>query len=157
MMDVLIYLFENYMINDVVLDSKRDELAEELLGAGFSDDEVLNAFVWVEAGLDAHSVGGSGYIAAHSPTSSRVYAKEEIAKLGGNGLELLTRLVRFGVLDQFSREMVIDRLMAIDSKNINVNHIKWVVVMVLSNHPGFDGVTQWGDVMAASNKIAIIH
>jgi len=156
-MDVLIYLFENYMINDVIWDSKRDELTEELIGAGFTDDEVLNAFVWVEAGLEAYSTDTPNYIRAQSPSSLRVYAKEEITKLGANGVELLTRLVHFGVLDQILREVVIDRIMAIDTKNINVNHIKWVVVMVLSNHPGFDGVSQWGDVVAASNRVSTIH
>ena len=50
------------------------------------------------------------------------------------------------MLDHFSREMVIDRVMALDSIEINLDHIKWVVLMVISNQPGFDEIAEWAEV-----------
>ena len=34
------------------------------------------------------------------------------------------------------RELIIDRVMALDSAEIDVEHVKWVVLMVLFSQPG---------------------
>ena len=52
MLEVLIYLFENYIINSDSFDPGQEELAKELIGAGFPDGEVDKAFVWLEGLLD---------------------------------------------------------------------------------------------------------
>ena len=45
-------------------------------------------------------------------------------------------LEQLKILDAESREHVIDRVMALDSKEINIEQLKWVVLMVLFNMPG---------------------
>jgi len=48
MLEVLIYLFENYIIDGVSFEPGHDELAEELVGAGFAGEEIDKAFVWLD-------------------------------------------------------------------------------------------------------------
>ena len=43
-----------------------------------------------------------------------------------------------GVLDFTSRELVIERVMALDAKNLDVEQLKWLVLMVLFNLPGHE-------------------
>ena len=45
-------------------------------------------------------------------------------------------LEQVGVLDASTREMVIDRVMEIDSPEFCLEDLKWVVLMVLFNVPG---------------------
>jgi uncharacterized protein Smg (DUF494 family) len=45
-------------------------------------------------------------------------------------------LEQIGILSAHQRELVIDRLMALDCEEIDVDDIKWVVLMVLFSQPG---------------------
>ena len=157
MLEVLIYLFENYIVDGVSFEPGQDELAQELEGAGFPSEEIDKAFVWLEDLLGICDQEGSleGQLPANS--SIRMYTKHETQCLQITGQSLLTRLVNIGVLDQFSREMVIDRVMALDSIDVSIDHIKWVVLMVLSNQPGFDEIAEWAEVIVGDDLVPVIH
>jgi Smg protein len=45
-------------------------------------------------------------------------------------------LEQIGILSPHQRELVIDRMMALDCEEIDVDDIKWVVLMVLFSQPG---------------------
>ncbi len=156
MLEVLIYLFENYIVDGVDFDPGQDDLAQELAGAGFPNEEIEKAFVWLEGLLDICE-NGESQTQAHAPGSLRFYTQDETERLQKTGLSLLTKLVNVGVLDQFSREMVIDRVMALDSADVNLDHVKWVVLMVLSNQPGFSDIADWAEVVVSEDLIPVIH
>ncbi|MFA0698139.1 DUF494 family protein, partial [Vibrio sp. 10N.222.49.C9] len=48
MMDILMYLFETYIHSESDLNVNQDELEQELLRAGFRQDEVYKALNWLE-------------------------------------------------------------------------------------------------------------
>ena len=52
-------------------------------------------------------------------------------------------LEQTGVLDHNTREMVIDRVMALESEEIDLEQLKWVVLMVLFNQPGREAAYAW--------------
>ena len=52
MLEVLIYLFENYIVDGVSFEPGQHELAQELEGAGFAGEEIDKAFVWLEDLMD---------------------------------------------------------------------------------------------------------
>lgn len=157
MLEVLIYLFENYIIDGSSFDPGQDELAEELVGAGFPGEEIEKAFVWLEGLLDICETDAQYPTQLPASSSLRFYTNDEASRLGVSGQSLLIRLVDAGVLDQFSREMVIDRVMALDSMDVNIDHIKWVVLMVLSNQPGFADIADWAEVVVTDELIPVIH
>jgi len=48
----------------------------------------------------------------------------------------MLHLEQIGILSATQREVVIDRLMALDGSDIDIEQIKWVVMMVLFSQPG---------------------
>ena len=158
MLEVLIYLFENYIINSDSFDPGQEELAKELIGAGFPDGEVDKAFVWLEGLLDVcERDSGEFSWQAAAVTSMRFYSSEETIRLKLEGQALLTRLVNAGLLDEWSRETVIDRVIALDSAEVTIDHIKWVVLMVLSNQPGFSDISEWAEAVVSEDLLTALH
>lgn len=52
-------------------------------------------------------------------------------------------LENIGILDAQRRELVLDRLMALDAEEITLEDMKWVVLMVLFNQPGQEANYAW--------------
>ena len=73
--------------------------------------------------------------APHSP-SLRLFSDGELARLSTESRGFLLHLERHGILSPLQREVVIDRLLALDAEELDTEQIKWVVLMVLSSQPG---------------------
>jgi Smg protein len=130
-LDILIYLFENYLESDVVPQPSRDVLREELEHAGFAESGIERALEWLE-GLsgEAPQVGD-----AHT-RSFRVFSGYEQARLAPDVRGYILQLENIGILSNQQRELVIDRLLALEAEEIDIEQVKWVVLMVLSCQPG---------------------
>jgi len=152
--DVLIYLYENYMDGERQPPNDQDALEEELSQAGFSNAEIEKALRW----LDELAAGAE--ISPHHPyaeRSMRIYSASEATKLDLEARGLLLFLEQSGILDPESRELVIDRVLAIDHPHVSADEIKWVVLLVLMNRPGReDAFTQMED-MVYNAEPALIH
>ncbi len=48
MFDVLMYLFETYIHNEVEMRVDQDKLTDDLTRAGFHQDDIYNALNWLE-------------------------------------------------------------------------------------------------------------
>ncbi|MGS0726896.1 DUF494 domain-containing protein, partial [Shewanella sp. 0m-11] len=68
--------------------------------------------------------------------SFRIYTKAEMEKIDVESRGFLLFLEQIKVLSVEIREMVIDRVMEIDEPTLNLDDIKWVILMVLFNAPG---------------------
>lgn len=127
--DVLIYLFQNYMDADEEQAPDPDILRDELLEAGFPNKEVNRAFEWLESLAEHHPIGSL------SPPSFRVFSPQEMSKLDTECRGFLMFLEQSGILSSTSRELVIDRLMALHEDPITLENLKWVVLMILFSQP----------------------
>jgi Smg protein len=128
--DVLMYIFSSYADHDDSLPEDRDSINADLKAAGFDTLEIDKAFEWLD-GLalvdDIPPVNQSSY-------SIRVFATEEIQRLNLNARGFLVFLEQSGVLTPKLRELVINRVMALDDDSeIDIEELKWVVMMVLFN------------------------
>ncbi len=132
--DVLIYLFENYMDSEDEAVPDFDVLTGELLEAGFHKPEINKAFDWLES-LAGQETAITGISAA---TTFRIFSQEEINRLDKECRGLLFFLEQGGILSASNREMVLDRLMALDTEEISFEELKWVVLMVLFSQPDED-------------------
>ncbi|MGB0956156.1 MAG: DUF494 family protein [Panacagrimonas sp.] len=129
-LDVLMYLFENYQHGEFSDADNQDTLRDELIAAGFPEDEVNHAFTWLD-GLSDHRQQP----ALFGPTGAmRIYAAEEQMRLSTDCRGFLLYLEQLGILDSAAREVVIDRLMAF-SDEIDLERVKWVCLLVLVNQP----------------------
>lgn len=133
-LDVLLYLFENFSLPDVGASGDvRDDLDE----AGFFPEEIDDAFSW----LDAARADGSTGTVAPSAGAIRIYAGPELVVLDSECRGYIAQLEQAGVLDGAHRELVIDRLMALaddDFAPATLEQVRWVVMMVLSSAPEQD-------------------
>lgn len=133
LVDILIYLYENYMDSDQPAPSNQEDLHEELVAAGFPEDEIFKAFQWLD---ELALQRDSGNFRPQTECSIRVYTEQEISRMDLDCRGLLLFLEQNNILDQANREFVIERAMALDSHLIKVDDLKWVVLMVLMNQPG---------------------
>ncbi len=127
--DVLIYLFENYMDDETDLTPDPDAIRTELLEAGFPHREINKAFDWLE------SLSKQKPIQSSSLPAFRVFSTQECAKLDTESRGLLMFLEQSGILTPASRELVIDRAMALQEEAISLENLKWIVLMVLFSQP----------------------
>ncbi len=123
--DVLIYLFENYLDDDIDLLPDSEGIKTELLQAGFEQTEVNNAFDWLE------TLTEKNYIKPTVPSAFRIFYAQEKIKLDLECRNCLLFLENNGILTPTSREIVIDRAMAIETKQLSLDELKWTVLMVL--------------------------
>ena len=65
-----------------------------------------------------------------------MYCEPELAVLDAQARGFIMFLEQINVLDNITREMVIDRVMEIESKDFGLEDLKWVILMVLFNAPG---------------------
>jgi Smg protein len=132
-LDILIYLFENYVDSDVdaAPEPDRDTLKTELEQAGFADREIDQALAWLE------SLSTSPARNKPVPTSRsiRVFDVSETARLDLACRGYIMQLENLGILSPVQREWVIDRLLALATDEIDIEQVKWVVLMVLFSQP----------------------
>lgn len=153
-LDVLMYLFDNY--EDVKLTPDQDVLRGQLLEAGFAEREVNKAFDWLEAlatQKDDHYSSGS----ITGSSASRIYHDKELQKLDTECRGFLLFLEQAGVLGLQDREMVIDRVIALESEDIDLQQLKWVVLMVLFNQPGKEAVITWMEDIVMDELNSSMH
>jgi Smg protein len=116
-----------------------DTLEDELVQAGFRLPEIRKAFAWLGELADLpHSKAHPA-----TPSALRHYDVAELDRLDLHCRGFLLFLEQNGVLTPVSRERVVDRLMALEGDDISVDHIKWVVLMVLFSEPGEEAAFAW--------------
>jgi Smg protein len=62
-----------------------------------------------------------------------------------------------GVLSAMSRELVIERIMALDTNIIDLEQLKWIVLMVLFNLPGEETAYLWLEDMVFEATSNYLH
>jgi Smg protein len=132
-LDVLMYLFETYVDTDEEPEPDQHELRDELARAGFGDLEIDRALDWLD-GLTDHEEHLAGH--AQTENGTRIYSDFEQERLDSSCRGYVTYLEQVGILSPPQREILIDRLLALESADIDVEQIKWVVLMVLFSQPG---------------------
>jgi Smg protein len=140
-LDVLLYLFENYFYDDPDAVRDRDSLQAGLIQAGFSPQEVSKAFDWLDELAHQRPSAEPSSQPARGPV--RIYADVEEARLDAECRGFLMFLEHNGILDGVQRELVVDRVMALDQEEIDLDDLKWVVLMVLFNQPGQEAAFAW--------------
>jgi Smg protein len=131
-LDILIYVFDRYMLDEAPELLERRDLERDLERAGFAHTHVERALDWLAdlAGERSRpSLAGSG-------RAVRVFSDCELARLSTECRGFLMTLERLGVLSPAQREIVVDRMLALDADELDTEQLKWVVLMVLSSQPG---------------------
>ncbi|HET7370831.1 MAG TPA: DUF494 domain-containing protein [Gammaproteobacteria bacterium] len=152
-LDVLLYLFENYLDDDAETCADRDVLTVELEAAGFPRTEVGKAFDWLESlAVDEDKIPaltGTGAV--------RIFNDEEMARLDVRCRGFLRHLENVGILDAAQREVVIDRILALETDTVDLDDVKWVILMVLFNQPGQETALARMEDLVFEDRGSVLH
>lgn len=147
-MDVLLYIFERFQDDEFVPVERAQALVDELEEVGFKSGEINSALDWLDGLVDTSS--DNFVLNKTSQQSTRIYHPYEQHYLSLQCRGFLYFLEQAGVLDPHSREAVIDRVLALESnKQMDLDQLKWVVMMVLFNLPGKQEAAVWLENMDA--------
>ena len=150
-LDVLLYLFENYIDTEESLQPNKDTLELELERVGFQELEIHKALEWLE----------NMTVVAERPLSDdisiRVFNDKEMERLDVECRGYLLFLEQVGVLDSETREVVIERVLALDTEEIDLDQLKWVVLMVLFYQPGREVAFAWMEDLVFEDMEAVVH
>jgi Smg protein len=152
-LDVLLYLFEHYFYDDPDAVRDRDSLQNGLIQAGFSPTEINKAFDWLDELARQRPVSASPRL----DTPVRVYSEPELDRLDTECRGFLMFLEHSGVIDADQRELVLDRVMALDQDEVDVDDLKWVVLMVLFNQPGSEAAYAWMESQMFEDEPEPVH
>jgi Smg protein len=133
-LDILIYVFDRYMLVEAPAVPRREQLARDLERAGFAPAKVERALDWL---TDLAFAPGREPSAATCVQAQgvRVFSDGELMRLSTECRGLLLRLERARVLTPQQREIVIERMLALDADEPDTEQLKWVALMVLSRQP----------------------
>ena len=151
-MDVLLYLFQHYIDNEEGQPDKAT-LESELERVGFPTGEINKAISWLEnMTILAEATDDTNPI-----TAMRFYTTQEQAILNTACRGYLLFLEQVGILEPETREIVIERVMALDNQDIELEHLKWVVLMVLFYQPNREVAYAWMEDLVFDDIEAGIH
>ena len=152
-LDILIYLFENYLDTEDEPQPSRDTLREELENAGFAEAGIERALAW----LDGLSSDAAPPVGDPQQRSFRVFSRSEQQRLSAEVRGYLLQLESIGILSGQQRELVIDRLLALEAEEIDIEQVKWVVLMVLFSQPGQEQAYQRMEDLVFEGQSDALH
>lgn len=157
MMDILMYLFETYIHSDADLQVEQDELEDELVRAGFHKHDIYKALQWLEDLSALQQEDTQTAISTCGQSSLRIYTNDEKLRLNIECRGFLLFLEQVNVLSSVTREMVIDRVMGLETHEIDLEDLKWIILMVLFNVPGNENEYNLLEELLYTKEQGILH
>ena len=148
---VLIYVYDHYMLADPADVPERHHMLADLQKRGFSLSEVVHAMEWLSALVGDQRAAAGASDADPGCRALRIFADGELSRLSPDCRAFLMLLDRQHVLTPLQRELVIERALALDVDEVDVEQLKWVVLLVLSSQPGQElAFARFESVMSAA-------
>ncbi|MDH5611955.1 MAG: DUF494 domain-containing protein [Gammaproteobacteria bacterium] len=151
--DVLMFLFEEYLGDNNEAMDERNNMQVLLEEVGFQHQEIDQAFNWLED-LALLREGGD-YIPAQTD-SIRIFSDVEKNILDDESIGFLMFLEQSDVLTPITRELVLDRIIALDL-SLDIEQLKWIVMIVLHTHPGEENAFAWMEGLVFNDVVDYIQ
>ena len=124
MLDLIIYLFENYLSTKPKLNMS--DITLELEQAGFNNQDISSAFDWFN-----HLEKISGKTKLEDDKSLRVLSQKEYEKISKEAFTFLKFLIDANILNSTEFEIILDQIMILNQNSINIDEMRWIVMMTL--------------------------
>ena len=154
-LDVLMYLIEYCDDEELEIGDSRGQLEADLCSAGFASQDVGKAFDWLESLAIAGS--GADALLPKASRAMRVFSAQEETKLSLESRGFLIGLEQAQLISRECLESVLDRVVALDTDEIDLEELKWVVLMVLFNRPGHEQLSLSVEHLFRAGSAADLH
>ena len=152
-LDVLMYLFETYIETQDETEMDHEDLRVDLTEAGFNSNEIEKAFDWLDKLNHVNSITDDLF----DVSSNRVYSKIEMSQLNSSCRGFIEYLEQINILSFRQRELLIDRLLALNTHDIDIDQIKWIVLIILFSQPNQEkAYSRMEDLIFETNK-GVLH
>ena len=152
-LDVLMYLFETYIETQDEIEMDHEDLRVDLTEAGFNSNEIEKAFDWLDKLNHMNSITEDLF----DVSSNRVYSKIEMSRLSSSCRGFIEYLEQINILSFNQRELLIDRLLALNTNDIDIDQIKWIVLMILFSQPNQEkAYSRMEDLIYETNE-SVLH
>ncbi len=152
-LDVLMYLFETYIETQDETEMDHEDLRLDLTEAGFNSNEIEKAFDWLDKLNHENSITADLF----DVSSNRVYNRIEMSHLSSSCRGFIEYLEQINILTFRQRELLIDRLLALNTYDINIDQIKWIVLMILFSQPNQEkAYSRMEDLIFETNE-GVLH
>ena len=160
--DVLMFLFERYLGDDEINETtrvtdERDNIQLRLEEMGFHNQEINQAFDWLEdlADLSADLQDTEKFTPVQE-TSTRIYSDEEKKLLNMESIGFLNFLEQTDILTPATRELILDRVVAL-GQPLDAEQMKWIIMIVLHTRPGEENALALMEDFIFDENIDLIH
>lgn len=130
---VLLYLFQNYLLAELMQINNLQPIVVELHQAGFERNTSLAAIEWLSGIKQVEESLRYGKQVSNTD-SQRVFCPAEIDKITTEARGFIIQLEQRGLIDALTRELIIDRAMALETKPVLAVEIRAIANMVLLRH-----------------------
>jgi len=151
--DVLMFLFEEYLGDNNEAMDERTNMQVLLEEVGFQHQEIDQAFNWLEDLAVLRE--GSDHVPAQAD-SIRIYSDVEKSILDNESINFLMYLEQSDILTPITRELVLDRIIALDL-SLDIEQLKWIVMIVLHTHPGEENAFAWMEGLVFNDVVDYIQ
>jgi len=142
--DVLMYLFENIITDENPVLPENEHMFDRLEDLGFPQHDILLAFDWLEDLAKIHTdlLSSSTDKPVINSQSVRIYSELEKMLLEPDCISFLIHLEQNQVISDVSREVILDRVTALDVE-LELEQLKWIIMIVLYSQPGEENAYAW--------------
>ncbi|MDH5387273.1 MAG: DUF494 domain-containing protein [Gammaproteobacteria bacterium] len=151
--DVLMFLFEEYLGDSNEAMDERDNMQIRLEEVGFQHQEIDEAFNWLE---DLATLRGCTDCTPAHANSIRIFSDFEKNILDDESIGFLMYLEQSDILTPLTRELILDRIMALDHA-LDIEQVKWIVMIVLHTHPGEENAFAWMEGLVFNEVVDYIQ
>jgi len=131
-------------------------LNDELSRAGFPEPIVAKAVTWLGELCQQQRALRESEPQEERPTI-RIYSPAEWLRLGEDGVAFLNDLDFDDILSTRQRELVIERVMALDVDEVQLDQLEWLVLLVLCNQPAQAQAYDRLEALMYSDEYVSIH
>jgi len=124
-------MFENYLSAKPQTDS--NVMTIELEAAGFNNTDIKNALNWFSQLKKMADKVTNDSFRPHKH-KLRIFTHHEKEKISSEGLGFILFLEQANILNSIEREIVLDQAMIINQNLINIDEVRWIVMMTLWNN-----------------------
>lgn len=157
MFEIIMYLFESYIQIDQTIELDTQEVTDELMQEGFQKSEIAKALAWLDNLANMHKQEPQSRATPEHKNSHRIYNKQEQHQISLECRNYIHYLEEAKILNTHTREMVIDCIMSLDSSEMILEDVKWLILMVLFNDPKSDDAFLQLESMLMDFEDGLIH
>ncbi len=140
MVEVLAFLFENFLHRPIDLQANFEQIARELPQVGFNVEEVDGAMDWLDETLQNQSFDTT---LLKQSCSLRAFTSLETAKIDNEARGMIYLLESNGLITPSIRELMIDRAMALQINTVGKKEMQWVLLFVMMNSQARKDIIDW--------------